>query len=165
MTKICSKCHTELPVDDFRLLKSGRRTSHCKACAKEYLAEWRAKNAESQSQARRARYRSMTDAEREAKRESDRVAYARNKERMRDARLRSTFGISSDDYAAMLANQGGTCAICHEVCASTRGLAVDHDHKTGRVRGLLCMNCNNGLGHFKDDPTLFAAAAEYLRRT
>ena len=105
----------------------------------------------------------MTSAEREARRAAGRVAYAKNKDRMRDARLRSVFGISLDEYAAMLSDQGGTCAICHKTCASTRGLAVDHDHQTGRVRGLLCMNCNNGLGHFKDDPDLFAAAAEYLR--
>lgn len=62
----------------------------------------------------------------------------------------------------MLAIQGGVCAICRKECKSGRELAVDHDHETGAVRSLLCMNCNRAIGWLQDDPDLLMAATEYL---
>ena len=56
------------------------------------------------------------------------------------------FGISLEDYEELLEKQGGVCAICKNKCPSGRRLAVDHDHVTKRVRGLLCCNCNRVLG-------------------
>ncbi len=56
--------------------------------------------------------------------------------------------------------QGGLCAICRTAPAEH----VDHDHVTGRVRQLLCFNCNGGLGQFKDDPAVLRAAASYVER-
>lgn len=77
--------------------------------------------------------------------------------------LKKNFGISLADYEAMLGAQGGVCAIC-----GTKdqwfSLAVDHCHGTKRVRGLLCSQCNRGLGLFKDKPELLDKAAAYLRR-
>jgi hypothetical protein len=81
------------------------------------------------------------------------------------------FGITPQQYDAMLAAQGGTCAICPG-SGTGKALAVDHDHACcpGRkscgkcVRGLLCENCNNGLGRFRDSPELLAAAVAYLTK-
>ena len=66
-------------------------------------------------------------------------------------------------FDALLASQGGGCAICgYRVKPGGRRLNVDHDHKTGVVRGLLCARCNRGLGWFSDDPQRLKAAAVYL---
>jgi len=55
-------------------------------------------------------------------------------------------------------------ASTHEcvICGASETLVVDHDHKTGQIRGLLCNHCNRGLGHFRDDPVLLEFAAQYL---
>lgn len=76
-----------------------------------------------------------------------------------------TYGISSEEYKALYASQGGRCAICRRATGAARRLAVDHNHKTGEVRGLLCKPCNRyGLGMFaRDDPEVFDRAADYLR--
>ena len=73
--------------------------------------------------------------------------------------------VTDAEYEALLEAQGGVCRICQGPDTSGRSLAVDHDHASGRVRGLLCGRCNLGLGTFKDDPALLAAAIEYLTTT
>ncbi|MFD3999808.1 endonuclease VII domain-containing protein [Streptomyces rubiginosohelvolus] len=71
----------------------------------------------------------------------------------------SRYGLTESEYDFMLAAQGGVCAMCGETCVSGRQLAVDHDHATGVVRGLLCVKCNRQLGIFE---VLRPAAEEYL---
>ena len=85
----------------------------------------------------------------------------------RSAKLRRTYGITIADFEAMLAEQGGVCAICRrsetvEWCGKPRALNVDHCHVTGVVRGLLCNFCNHALGAFDDDPARLRLAADYL---
>ena len=70
------------------------------------------------------------------------------------------YGLSPADYEQRFESQGGVCAICSQT--SDKSLAVDHDHVTGVVRGLLCRECNLGLGHFEDDTSRMWAAFEYL---
>jgi len=72
--------------------------------------------------------------------------------------LQRRYGITAEEADEMLAAQGGTCAICEIEPA----VHVDHDHVSGRVRGMLCFNCNGGLGNFRDDPLFLYAAAEYV---
>ena len=74
--------------------------------------------------------------------------------------LQRTYGISREEYDAMVAAQNGRCLICDE--KPMRGLCVDHCHETKVVRGLLCNNCNVGLGYFDDDPIRLLRAAAYL---
>lgn len=74
------------------------------------------------------------------------------------------YGLTAEAYEAMLAAQGGVCAICGGVDAKGRRLSVDHDHESGVVRALLCGGCNVALGFMRDDPTLLRAAADYLER-
>lgn len=74
------------------------------------------------------------------------------------------YGVTRDQYEEMLTAQDGRCAICGSADHGRDGyrLVVDHDHKTGAVRGLLCNNCNRVLGYFDDDPDRMLAAAAYL---
>lgn len=83
----------------------------------------------------------------------------------RNTRLLKQFGITAAQYDDMLAQQDGRCAICRAEFSDRRGhrLAVDHCHETGVVRGLLCANCNQGIGKFGDRPDLLDGAALYLR--
>lgn len=78
-----------------------------------------------------------------------------------DHNLRVRYGITHAEYEAMLSSQGGACAICRGG-TSKRYFAVDHNHRTGEVRGLLCGTCNTTLGRFRDDPARFKRAAKYL---
>jgi len=73
------------------------------------------------------------------------------------------YGITPAQYAELLAKQGGGCAICGDPPTSTRDLSIDHDHTTGKVRGLLCNCCNPGLGYFKDNESRLHRAIAYLR--
>jgi hypothetical protein len=71
------------------------------------------------------------------------------------------YGISVDDYETILLKQKNGCAICGQI-PTNKKLTVDHDHKTGQVRGLLCSLCNMGLGLFKDNVSRLATAIQYL---
>ena len=74
------------------------------------------------------------------------------------------FGITAEEFKSIFEKQEGCCAICgrHQL-EFKKALAVDHCHKTGKIRGLLCTNCNQGLGHFMDNSELLLKAAEYLK--
>lgn len=78
------------------------------------------------------------------------------------ARLKR-MGLDEATHVRMYHEQGRRCAICHFEPADRYDLAIDHDHGTGHVRGLLCGNCNTGLGFFKDDVAALGRAAEYLQ--
>lgn len=106
--------------------------------------------------------------------EYERAWRQRNPERMRAyARkhlLGKKYGITPEDYDALLEKQGGVCALClqPERVKDRTGrlrdsLSVDHDHATGAVRALLCHHCNTTLGHVNDDPALLLRMAAYLQ--
>ena len=89
--------------------------------------------------------------------------YRKTKDKYRDMTLRRRFGITLGEYGDKLERQGGACAICGRR-AGKRALAVDHDHATGNVRGILCHYCNTALGKANDDPALLRKMAEYLEK-
>lgn len=87
-------------------------------------------------------------------------------EKYRRWRLWKVFGITPEDYDRMLAEQDGQCAICRRPPQGGRWnvLAIDHCHRTGRVRGLLCSPCNKGVGAFQDNVSSLRKAADYVLR-
>lgn len=92
-----------------------------------------------------------------------------NKERLsekdREYRLKNKFGLTVDEYDSLFETQQGCCAICgtHQVNLSRR-LAVDHCHNSGEVRGLLCPNCNTGIGNLRDSIELLQKGVKYLEK-
>jgi len=77
------------------------------------------------------------------------------------------YGITGRLYRSIIERQNGLCAICGRSLLDEAGwnLEIDHDHRTGVVRGLLCARCNVGLGFFQDDPDRLVRAADYIRRS
>lgn len=102
--------------------------------------------------------------------QNQQASYERSKDRrrgsvLRSANLKRRFQITEADYTAMLEAQSGRCAICGTSKPGTSGVfAVDHDHETGQVRGLLCRSCNVGIGNLKDKADLLRSAIAYLER-
>ena len=86
-------------------------------------------------------------------------SYSRTNQRK--LRLVRVYNITEDDYANLYGDQSGKCAICE---TNNVRLVIDHNHDTGKVRQLLCDNCNRGIGLLKDNPEVVQKAADYLRK-
>jgi hypothetical protein len=140
--KTCSKCRTLKPLTEFHRDKHRKQgvANACKVC-------------------RAARHKADY-APREVA-----PYYAANRDRIAVYQRFRKFGVTRDQYDALLEKQGGCCAICRTPAAElSRALAVDHDHATGTIRGLLCLACNTALGKFREREENLLAAIEYLRR-
>lgn len=99
--------------------------------------------------------------------EQNAAYYAANRDRYRNQRYLKAYGITIEQYDALFFLQDGLCAICHRPESRVqqgraKRLHIDHDHRSGRVRGLLCAACNNGIGLLQDDPAVVASALDYL---
>lgn len=148
----------------------------CKRCyQREYMRAYNrsGRNKWSQQEAlERKRARLEARAERVAA--SIKQASRNNQKRYaadKDAYLRRALGhackklgITVEQYEQMLKEQKGVCAICRQACTAGRRLAIDHCHKTGKTRGLLCSACNTAVGLLKDDENLLRRAVSYLKR-
>jgi formate dehydrogenase maturation protein FdhE len=160
--KKCSVCGDEKPHTEFHKVRANGRVypqGRCKPCNTAYMARYRVSNRDKVRQI-------VRDSVRRA--QSDPV---RARKRLHAA-LRFSFGIGVEDYDRMVFEQGGACAICG--CTPSIGMAktgsrrkhsrlcVDHDHTTGKVRGLLCHDCNTGIGFMRDSADSLRRAATYL---
>jgi hypothetical protein len=79
----------------------------------------------------------------------------------REKHLKTRYGITLDDYVALVEKQEGRCACCNNL---EKNLLVDHDHDSDKVRGLLCINCNSMLGYALDNPRRLELGIEYLNK-
>lgn len=115
--------------------------------------------------------RNHAQRNRDGIRNKQRDRYPSRMDREKDSSLKRKYGITLVDYKNILSDQGDVCAICGETnpdCGAVafgnkrRHFDVDHCHKTGYVRGILCTNCNKVIGMFKDNPDRFLATYKYL---
>lgn len=118
-----------------------------------YMRAWRANNLEKSRQYHRDYHAAHI---------SNPVYKAMKNEAAKVSRRKQKYGITREDYRGMLTQQDGRCMIC--TVRLNDELRVDHNHKTGQVRALLCSNCNSGLGLFQEDPVRLNSAVEYLTR-
>ena len=190
-TKVCIKCHHRKSVEnDFPKLTGRSQGNTCNKCRTEYKKQWNREHPE-QARASRAktlsrpetlerkrvharqwhrknrklctqRTREWREQNRERYNQNRREWNAKNSEKLLDRKLRKEYGITVEDYKQMLLQQQGVCAICHRPPVPHKRLAVDHDHKTGQVRGLLCAPCNNALGLFQESIEVVGRALTYL---
>lgn len=121
--------------------------------------QWRKNNPEANKAARRRYYLKNKASIKERSKHWRKRNVERSKYRARNNHLSSKYGLTIDSFAAMLKGQDGKCAICR---TDTGDWVVDHDHKTNDVRGILCRQCNIGLGSFKDSTDVLVNAAKYL---
>jgi hypothetical protein len=140
--KTCKVCRKETTLDAFyknNLAKDGH-VSKCKDCCKNYYKKYYKKN------------------KRTIKRKAElwRVA---NRDKMISDHYKRRYGITTEEYLALCDKQDGCCAICN---SNGVKLVVDHDHTSGKVRQLLCADCNLALGGFRDSSTILRAAANYI---
>lgn len=158
--KRCRDCGAEKPVEEFYKDSARRdgRTAACKTCELERRHAWYQANRERAIATARAwqernpeRYRATQERYRQVRRSEQRTYH-----------LRRTFGLTLDEYDALLAAQDGECAICGNPPQDGQFLHVDHNHETGDIRGLLCVRCNNALGQLREDVAVAQRAVEYL---
>lgn len=140
--KNCTGCGERKPLSEFSL-KNGHPRSRCKPCVV---------------------IQSRASIERRKKRDPEgyRTAVREDSRGRRRDKVVAKYGLTSTQVNSILIDQKGLCAICG--CSIVERPHVDHDHKTGKVRGLLCLSCNVGLGHFGDSVAKLRDAIEYLER-
>ena len=136
--KKCNRCRIVKPLDDFYEHKKARdgRFNFCKLCHGIGTRKWRAEHPE------------------------------KTKKYARKHFIRNRYGLEPLWHLSLLREHDFKCAICGatQSDASKAELSIDHDHETGKIRGVLCGNCNNGLGRFKDDIDLLRKAVSYLEK-
>ena len=150
INKTCRKCDTAKPVEGFskRSASPDGLAPHCKPCVKKYQRGYYIANQDKFLQWSREQRVGLTDEQR--------VRYRRSQRE-------KLYGLEPGQYEDMLGAQLYRCAICGthtDDCA--RQLAVDHDHDTGEVRGLLCGSCNAAIGLMREDSFVFESAMAYL---
>jgi len=136
--KKCKSCLSQKPLNEFYNSKAGKggKLSICAPCERERVAKWRDENPNKYKRARK------------------------------NATLKTSFGITVEDFELMVDRQDNKCAICglkgEESVFGT--LCVDHNHHTGKIRELLCTHCNAAIGQLKESPKIMAAAIAYIEK-
>ena len=147
-----------------RLVKAKHREENREAYNAK-MREWGRANSERLNREKRERLKN-DPVYAEKIRSQERRRNAENPERVRNTNLKTIYGITLDCYRKMYEQQGGKCAICGDLKPDhgKAGLVVDHCHTAGHIRELLCANCNQALGKFRDNPVILQNAIAYLEK-
>lgn len=143
----CPRCKLEKPVEQYPKNKRNKYgiATYCLTCSAEIVRQRRA-----------------TPEGQQAHRDASKRWREANAARHSDNNARWNYGVAHGTYAEMLAAQSGRCAICDKPEPENQRLAIDHCHNSQKVRGLLCANCNRGLGLFEDSVLLLSSAIRYI---
>ena len=179
--KRCARCQQDKPTSDFSPNRSRRDglQNYCKKCRIDTEREYKNRR-EQEGYLSLAARRTAPEGFKECARCKQQKSLADfGKQRDGFYKLKSwckeccswyqrvrTHKLSKEEYQILYDSQKGVCKICGQKNNERYGednLCIDHDHKTGIVRGLLCGTCNAGIGHLQDDPNLLRAAADYLK--
>ncbi len=158
-TKCCTLCNIDKDIIEFIKDKGSKdgHTTRCNVCRRAYQKQWRNNNPD------------KVKALNERKKPKRDLYYndPENKLKYRKKFIEKSFGIDYSVYEQLQEEQNNLCAICNKPQISTRlnYLCVDHNHVTGKVRGLLCSSCNRGIGLLNDDINILERAVEYLKTT
>ncbi len=164
-TKFCSmECSQEYKSSSSKkhaesVLKAGKK--QCKMCGKTRLLKFFPKSKKSAT----GYFSYCINCRRDVNRNSDvkRSKGCKRKDFSRRAYLKRTYAITQEEYDEMWKKQGCKCAICGSSDTTKKLPAIDHCHNTGKIRGILCENCNRGLGMFHDDIGKMQSAIDYLK--
>ena len=152
LTLACTKCHEEKSDDEFPKdsRKKNRRFRHCRcrSCANKYSAKY---------------YSVPENREKKALLDIVRRSQPKQKERRRELQRIRRYGVCDDVFGQLLTGQNMQCAICEREIDFATG-CVDHCHKRGYIRGLLCLQCNAGIGSLMDNPDILRKAIAYLEK-
>ena len=143
--KKCKACSIEKPIEEYHISHQGKTgpiyKSKCKICIREYHRE---------------EYHNLTDVK---KRERRNKNTCNNAEYRQSYRLKSRYGLTTEDFSAMIVEQQNKCKICK---CDMDPPQVDHSHNTGKVRALLCRPCNTSLGLLKENPQTLRNMITYI---
>lgn len=173
--KKCSGCETERPLDEFPVY-NGKPWYWCRPCQRAKSRSYRERFPErikAQGKAYRAKRPGYSaDHSRKWRHENrerhlasmrERDAKKRREDPLWDFRRNiAKYGLTIERYEAMYRAQNGACSACARVNVSGRRLAVDHDHATGKVRGLLCSRCNSAIGLARESKDILLNLFQYL---
>lgn len=161
--KLCTRCLKQKPFEAYYTdnARKDKLTVLCKNCNDIAARNWRNSNKE-KLLAQKRRWKSRN---KEKVRLPQRKFIENNPDKIISYKLKSSYNIDIEQYNKILKKQNYSCRICklHE-SKFKKSLAVDHCHKTEKIRGLLCLNCNTGLGSFKDSTTILKKAIAYLNK-
>jgi len=161
-TKICRVCDLEKDIEQFPFKGSKKyptqRDTRCKTCTNKYRDEKRKKNPKKENNRQKSRYLKM----------KERLGEEEFRSKMLGQTIKTQYGITIEDFNNMLLKQNNKCGICKQSLDKHllgKFPNIDHCHKTKIVRGILCRECNTGLGMFLDNPSYLIEAANYLNKT
>lgn len=156
-TKICRLCKVPKALDCFRVDR-GYVRGECKECAAKLRRDWYAEDPKKCCEGARK----WSKEHRESCNASKRAWRQNNPSKQEVYARKTNYGITDPEFQSLLIAQKDVCAICGGPPVGRKNLSVDHCHKSGKVRALLCGHCNTGLGSFKDDKELLLKAHAYL---